>query len=619
MARRKGLEEAFLGAIAEAPEDDLPRLAYADWLDEHGDPDRAEFIRVQCELARLEPSDPRREPLSERERVLLNAQGAKWTACLGPLAGTVRWLFRRGMLEEVGIEEGTGNDELWRLRFLPALRGLGLFDPAITDDGLAHLKELNNLLVFSPGISNVTDAGCLHLLLDLPKLVLIQDDEELLSEEAKGAFRALLEQRFLRLPAEDQRAAAVEYVSWQSMRSCSAKSLVREVCIHDRHVFDEDLIFFTALPELELLEIHEANSVTSAGLRHLTGLKRLRSLTLSATGVSSIDALAALTHLECLRLAGIRSLDFDAAAALEGLTNLRQLELTWCDVSDEALRRLARLDRLEELDLYQTVDGRISDEGVEALRGLSRLRVLKLAGHQGVTDRGLASLRGLTRLEILDLSETGITDAGLAHLHGLKELEYFDAHRTAVSIGGARTLATALPKVLIVVANRVIRSPRGEVCYSRRDVDGRCTLEIGDHWEVREWEVREGGAHIEVSIHLREDGFQRVPYFLGAEVRFYRQTVPEAMTARDLLMLTVTGLCNGHRLSGADADVSPLSGTDVASQRYYQHDMPYIAFSWVRNGQGYTLNCYVQEPRWAEWEPVFLRMAHSFRWLDGPG
>lgn len=29
-----------------APNDDLPRLIYADWLDEHGEPERAEFIRA---------------------------------------------------------------------------------------------------------------------------------------------------------------------------------------------------------------------------------------------------------------------------------------------------------------------------------------------------------------------------------------------------------------------------------------------------------------------------------------------------------------------------------------------------------------------------------------------
>src|SRR6516162_4283405 len=55
-------EPALLAAIAAHPEEDTPRLAYADWLDEHagGLPEpasariRAEFIRVQCEIKKLE-------------------------------------------------------------------------------------------------------------------------------------------------------------------------------------------------------------------------------------------------------------------------------------------------------------------------------------------------------------------------------------------------------------------------------------------------------------------------------------------------------------------------------------------------------------------------------------
>lgn len=45
----------MLAAIAANPDDDIPRLAYADWLEENGDQfdrDRAELIRVQCEDAR---------------------------------------------------------------------------------------------------------------------------------------------------------------------------------------------------------------------------------------------------------------------------------------------------------------------------------------------------------------------------------------------------------------------------------------------------------------------------------------------------------------------------------------------------------------------------------------
>jgi uncharacterized protein (TIGR02996 family) len=43
---------ALLASILANPDDDAPRLIYADWLDEHGEPERAEFIRVQCELAK---------------------------------------------------------------------------------------------------------------------------------------------------------------------------------------------------------------------------------------------------------------------------------------------------------------------------------------------------------------------------------------------------------------------------------------------------------------------------------------------------------------------------------------------------------------------------------------
>lgn len=42
---------AMLLAIQADPGDDTPRLAFADWLQENGEPERAEFIRVQCELA----------------------------------------------------------------------------------------------------------------------------------------------------------------------------------------------------------------------------------------------------------------------------------------------------------------------------------------------------------------------------------------------------------------------------------------------------------------------------------------------------------------------------------------------------------------------------------------
>ena len=44
-------EAIYRGVLAE-PADDTPRLALADWLEDHGSPDRAEYVRVAVELAK---------------------------------------------------------------------------------------------------------------------------------------------------------------------------------------------------------------------------------------------------------------------------------------------------------------------------------------------------------------------------------------------------------------------------------------------------------------------------------------------------------------------------------------------------------------------------------------
>ena len=44
----------LLAAIAANPEEDTPRLAYADWCDENDQPERAEFIRLQVRMATMQ-------------------------------------------------------------------------------------------------------------------------------------------------------------------------------------------------------------------------------------------------------------------------------------------------------------------------------------------------------------------------------------------------------------------------------------------------------------------------------------------------------------------------------------------------------------------------------------
>src|SRR4051812_47076638 len=89
-------DDAFLQAIIENPDDDTPRLVYADYLDERGDP-RGEFIRVQIALARLPDDHPRREGLEARERGLLKTHEEEWAGRLKGLVGN--YWFRRGFVE----------------------------------------------------------------------------------------------------------------------------------------------------------------------------------------------------------------------------------------------------------------------------------------------------------------------------------------------------------------------------------------------------------------------------------------------------------------------------------------------------------------------------------------
>src|SRR5688572_20997900 len=93
-------DDAFLADIIANPDDDGPRLVYADWLEDNGQPERAEFIRLQIELSRLPEHDgPRRAELEARERQLLEEHGEEWTGPL-PRAVTGR-TFERGFLAGV--------------------------------------------------------------------------------------------------------------------------------------------------------------------------------------------------------------------------------------------------------------------------------------------------------------------------------------------------------------------------------------------------------------------------------------------------------------------------------------------------------------------------------------
>jgi uncharacterized protein (TIGR02996 family) len=84
-------ERALLAAIADAPDDDAPRLVYADAIAEAGDVARAELIHLQLARARTGT------PPSAHELALVAAHGKSWIVPIAPVLED--WTFERGFLE----------------------------------------------------------------------------------------------------------------------------------------------------------------------------------------------------------------------------------------------------------------------------------------------------------------------------------------------------------------------------------------------------------------------------------------------------------------------------------------------------------------------------------------
>src|SRR5262245_46285153 len=71
---------ALLHGCKDNPDDNAPRLVLADWLEEHGEPERAEFIRLQCRGN--DQGTPGAVERARREEELLNANGERWLSGL---------------------------------------------------------------------------------------------------------------------------------------------------------------------------------------------------------------------------------------------------------------------------------------------------------------------------------------------------------------------------------------------------------------------------------------------------------------------------------------------------------------------------------------------------------
>ena len=125
----------LLAAVVANPDDDGPRLVLADWYDEHGEPERAEFIRVQISIASKDEFDPSYRSLIRREKELLRDRGHLWK--IPELKG--RQEFRRGFVEFVWMRGDRLLAEAKRIELVPTVRRLRV---SAVDRRMKDLAEL---------------------------------------------------------------------------------------------------------------------------------------------------------------------------------------------------------------------------------------------------------------------------------------------------------------------------------------------------------------------------------------------------------------------------------------------------------------------------------------------
>jgi uncharacterized protein (TIGR02996 family) len=435
----------FLEDILAHPDDNTPRLIFADWLDEHGDSARAEFIRVQVERATLPKWDARQVRLRLRERALIEEYGDVWKAELPRIKGIAWEEFRRGFVATATVSSfaalGAGARACWAAAPIEAI-SLRWPRQVESKKSLAPISGLRELSITGQhvdywGPGRLADAPLLSTLrtLNISNCGLSRDGfRRLLASPHLGNLTAL------RVP------------------------LNRLGNLGVRALFDAKSM--KSLTELDLSEsgtygtgrYREDPVIGAAGLTALAmwpGMTRIRSLTLSGNSV---------------KRDGLRALLRSPPAA-----GLKELVLRHNELPGQAMAEFGTAHRelkLEVLDLGENPLGDLGPADLALAPCLAELKVLaldrcetQLSGARWLTNAPfVASLRrlnvdynsfapeGLYRLlekeppwlHTLQMVDNDLGDEGAAHLAespASDPLLEVDFGQNGVADAGARALA----------------------------------------------------------------------------------------------------------------------------------------------------------------------------------
>ncbi|MCI0461410.1 MAG: TIGR02996 domain-containing protein [Gemmataceae bacterium] len=474
--------ETLLQAVETAPDDDAPRLVYADWLEEHGDPARAEFIRIECALEGMPLDAPERPAMEDRRDDLLAEHEERW---LGPPpASLLEWTWRRGfvdsltLLDEVSLEpcaalldrhlvrEATfrcdGRTALtltWSARHARLARvGLHVHE----EEGGPFFAGLQGVEEFPP-ITGLTFSS---------------------NYPIHPADMAALE----RLPfsASLKQLAVIQYVTAEQLtRLVSAPSLagLTALLVSDyRPLSASDLAPLTAHRHAERWTELGLGTVTAEGVRTLARCDRLRRLRFgwhdNRLPAPPLDLPPELTELYVTDWAGANSSLLRALAQARGLEQLQKLTVSFWrrgarlarpnlealgailarlrgpalhlelrSSSGRFLERLARVPHLDRLATLEVEARTIIESDLQALAGfpLTGLRRLVLRGVQLTPDgaQALAGAPALVRLRELELSGIGIAPRKLQTLLGSPPLRRLERLELWMDLGAREAAVLA--------------------------------------------------------------------------------------------------------------------------------------------------------------------------------
>ncbi|MBD3675093.1 MAG: hypothetical protein HUJ26_16370 [Planctomycetaceae bacterium] len=194
----------------------------------------------------------------------------------------------------------------------------------------------------------------------------------------------------------------------------------------------------TQLRELYL----EDTQLTDTGVRELLGFQNLRVLVLTGTRISD-TGVSLLANLETIDVLCLDSTNITG----QGLSDLpdtqgMMLSMKHCPITDDSLKRYLQSHR--KTRALSLGGSEITDDPIKLIGALQKLEFLDL-NNTAVTNESIATISQLPELSELSLDNTGVTDEGMKHLLGHANLLVLELRGTAVSSDMAKQLKEQSP------------------------------------------------------------------------------------------------------------------------------------------------------------------------------